>query len=144
MKPVVDETTTTLKGWEDFWTQGQTYAALAKKAQYRKEKFNPDLLYNISAMAIENLVVGFLALRGSMPENHALRDLVRALENNIDLHKELKQRILFMDRFQEICSLLHYGRKIPSWEDVAEFVDLVETLEMNLIQIEPKHLHKLA
>ncbi len=124
-----------ITGWENFWKMGLSYKSLSEKAQHRREKFTPDLLYNISAMAIENLVMGFLSYKGSLPENHALRDLVRGLEKEITLDKGLKMRILSMDRYQEICSMIMYNRRIPHWDDVGEFVLLSQDcLPLKLFQ----------
>lgn len=121
--------TTPPTGWEEYWTRGKDFKRLGERSEQRREKFNPDLCYNLCAMAIENLTMGFLAWRGSLPENHSLWELAGALEKEGVLSPELKRRLLAMGRFQEICSLALYQRQMPTWEDAGEFIALARKVD---------------
>lgn len=117
-----------LESWKNFWDQGEAYLRTAQRGSLRPEKFTPEILYNICGMAIEGFFMGYLAFRGNLPENHTLRDLLRAGEKLMDFPQSLKERIARMDRFQEICSLIDYKRQTPSPDDVPEFVLLASEI----------------
>ncbi len=124
-------------GWKDFWDKGVRYREITRRGRLKPQKFNPDALYNIGAMSLENLIMGFLAFRGRLPENHSLRDLVQGLETEVELPSQLKDRMLAMGRYQDICDLAAYRRTLPSWEDTEEFAKLAEEMEAFLGWREP-------
>ena len=111
---------------QEFWNYGHAYEKTAVGGIRRPEIFTPEILYNICGMALENFFMGWLADNGSLPENHTLRDLVRAAERHTTVPAELKQRLVRMDQFQDLCSLGIFTRKIPTSEDAAGFLKLVE------------------
>ncbi|MFP4390418.1 MAG: hypothetical protein ACLFPR_15935, partial [Desulfococcaceae bacterium] len=90
----------------------------------RPAVFTPEIVYNLVGMAIEKHVMGVMLHDKKMPDNHTLTDLVHALEELCDVDRDLYDRILNMDRFQEICSLAAYRREPPAPDDVPEFLDV--------------------
>jgi hypothetical protein len=72
--------------WRTFIDDGDRYLkAAAGGAARRPEVFTPEILYNLSAMAIEKHAMGYLMVHRRMPENHTLRDLMDAIRKLGDL-----------------------------------------------------------
>ncbi len=112
-----------IQDWEIFVANGNKYFETSKKmVGGTKRKFNPEIIYNIIAMSIENNLVGTLMRHGTMPESHVLGDMVDEISRLKDVG-ELGEKIKKMDAFQEICSIEHYNRKPVSFEDLEEMID---------------------
>lgn len=108
-----------------FIDEGAQYLKTAINAdQKRRRVFTPDILYNIIAMSIEKYIMGYLLYRKNLPDNHTLGDLVDALKRVDQVEKDLCDRIIRMDRFQEICCISAYHRETPEEEDIAEMLTL--------------------
>ncbi len=111
--------------WQTFIDEGHRfYMTAANGSAKRAEVFTPDILYNLISMAIEKFIMGFLLYHNRMPDNHTLEDLIVALQKVEDVGEDLYNRVLNMDRFQEICSVFTYQRKTPGSEDIAEMLDV--------------------
>lgn len=113
-----------LERWQDFWDHGLAYLATAERGRPLIHKFSPEILYNLCALAIEHFFMAFLMRQGRLAEHHTLRALARDAERLRPLPEDLKLRLLRMDRFQEICVLITYQRRVPAEEDVPEFLAL--------------------
>ena len=109
--------------WHKFQRDGEQFLQTAHAAFMKKSKgFSPEVIYNLTCMGIEKLIMAFLMQRGDLAENHTMADLLRALEKHLGIHHELKKKLHFLDSFQEICDLETYVVKKPSGQDVEEIV----------------------
>ena len=119
-----------IPGWETFLQEGEAFLKAAAGAHARgKEAFTPVILYNITAMAIEKLVMAALMQRGALPCNHTMADLVEALESMVPAEiAGLKEDLLALDRYQEICALDSFLIAPPGMADIPAMLGLAEEL----------------
>jgi hypothetical protein len=121
-----------IDNWRDYRTDGEKFLHTAIEAHKKKKKaFSTDTLYNITCMAIEKMVMAFLMKNGDLAENHTMADLLRALQLYLGDIPDLKEKLMFMDSFQEICSLENFTIHIPSEKDVIKMIAIgkdVQTL----------------
>lgn len=109
--------------WKDFLADGDRYLKTAANGfRNRPGVFTPEIVYNLVGMAIEKHIMGFLMHDDRLADNHTLTDLVHALEDLCEVDSDLYDRVIRMDRFQEICSMDAYRRQPPNVEDVPEFL----------------------
>jgi hypothetical protein len=108
--------------WEIFYAEGLRYREIAEKTAGNSVKFTPEILYNLSCIAIEKLFMGYFLKVKFMPYNHTLQDLVESMKELRPVPPELEECLMRMNSFQEICSIERYSRRIPSAGDVAEFI----------------------
>ena len=128
--------------WRNYLKDGEKYLQTALgAAKRRSEVFTPEILYNITGMAIEKLIMGFLMNRGDLAENHTMGDLLHALERHIDVPTNLTQDLLYIDSFQEICDLDTYNRRPPTPEEIKRILTIGQEIETfittNLQQCQP-------
>ncbi len=110
--------TMAITDWRQYLKEGEQYLQTALGAATRRpEVFTPEILYNLTGMAIEKLIMGFLMSRGDLAENHTMADLLRALGRHAEVPAELVQDLLYLDSFQEICDLATYRRRPPTPEE---------------------------
>jgi len=124
-----------IKGWEEFLTEGEQYLKTAKAAYTKQKKnFTPEILYNLIAMAIEKFVMAALMQQGTMPYNHTMADLVEAMENTFPGKIEkLRQGLLEMDKYQEICDLDGFKIAAPEMEKIPDMLGIADEL-YNLVR----------
>ena len=132
IKPVVPIT-----GWQDFLKEGDAYLKTAHGA-YANDRttvagvtiFTPEILYNIIAMAIEKLVMATLMKQGALPYNHTMFDLVEAIDEVFpqSLH-EIRQGLLDLDKYQEICDVDHYNIIPPDSQEIPAMLALATELQ---------------
>ncbi len=116
-----------IDNWRDYRRDGEQFLRTAQGAYNKKKKtFSTDTLYNLTCMAIEKLIMAFLMKNGDLAENHTMGDLLRALQLHLGAIPELADKLLYMNDFQEICSLEHFTIRIPSEEDVIRFLAIGE------------------
>ncbi|MDJ0621791.1 MAG: hypothetical protein QNJ17_02430 [Desulfocapsaceae bacterium] len=109
--------------WHIFQRDGEQFLKTAQSAFIKRSKgFSPEVIYNLTCMGIEKLIMAFLMQRGDLAENHTMVDLLRALERHLGINHELDERLRFLDSFQEICDLDTYVVKKPTGEDLREIV----------------------
>lgn len=117
------------KEWTRFTGEGAQFLKTAKNAVRKRRKvFTPDILYNLIAMSIEKYIMGYLFYRKNLPDNHTLGDLMDALRRVDEVEDELCDRIVRMDRFQEICCITTYSREMPQEKDIEEMLTLGERI----------------
>jgi hypothetical protein len=109
--------------WRQYIKEGGQYLHTAREAAGKRgEVFTPEILYNLTAMAIEKFIMGYLMSRGDLADNHTMRDLMEALERNAGPQPELGAKLRYLDAFQEICDLETYSRKPALPEDIPEIL----------------------
>lgn len=111
--------------WKQFLNDGSRYLKTATNGfRSRPAVFTPEIVYNLVGMAIEKHIMGFLLHDNRLPDNHTLTDLIHALEDLCNVETDLYDRVIRMDRFQEICSMDAYRREPPDAGDVPEFLEV--------------------
>lgn len=114
-----------IEDWRNYIKEGEQYLQTAlKAAEKRKEVFTPEILYNITAMAIEKFIMGYLMFHGDLAENHTMADLVYALERHAGSQPELKEKLLYLDSFQEICDMLAANYRSPKPEELPKVLTI--------------------
>lgn len=109
-----------LAGWHQYCEEGNQFLKTAEGGMARRRKvFTPEIVYNLAAMAIEKLIMGYLMYHGRLAENHTMRDLLRAVEEIDDGLSGLRKQLYFIDSFQDICALEVFSRRSPDWQDIA-------------------------
>lgn len=112
-----------LSGWQDFFREAEEYLATATKAaRKRPEVFTPEILYNLTAMAIEKYFMALLLSRRDLADNHTMADLVCSLARHVILPATLVQDLLFLDSFQEICDPGLARYRTPTIEDITKIL----------------------
>ncbi|MDH4317952.1 MAG: hypothetical protein OEV64_06145 [Desulfobulbaceae bacterium] len=118
-----------LEDWRTFIKEGEEYLATADSAfRKRSPAFTPEILYNISAMAIEKLLMGFLMFHNDLADNHTMADLISSVERHVSLKQGLKEDLLFIDSFQKICDPYHSTYKAPNREDIEKNISIAHCI----------------
>lgn len=116
-----------IDNWRDYRRDGEQFLHTAVAAHQKKKKgFSRDTLYNVTCMAIEKLIMAFLMKNGDLAENHTMADLLRALQLHLGELPDLTEKLLYLDSFQEICSLDNFILHIPCEQDVVKMLAIGE------------------
>jgi len=119
-----------LESWRSFAKDGDDYLKTAlRAATKRREVFTAEILYNLAAMAIEKHIMALLMFHGDLADNHTMRDLILSLERHLSLEPELRERLLFIDAFQEICDQESYRHTPPSEAELAVILGAAEEVQ---------------
>ncbi|MDR3630708.1 MAG: hypothetical protein P4L42_10260 [Desulfocapsaceae bacterium] len=107
-----------IENWQDYRRDGEQFLHTALMARKKgKTHFTPVILYNLTGMAIEKLIMAYLMKNGDLAENHTMGDLLDALERHTGRQPQLAAKLRYLDSFQEICALDSVTIKIPTQED---------------------------
>lgn len=120
-----------IRGWQKFLHEGEAFLKTATAAfDRKKEVFTPEILYNIVAMSIEKFIMAALMQRGALADNHTMRDLVSSMDQvypgGLD---EIRDDLISLDGFQEICDLDSYKRTPPAMEDIPAMLKVASRLK---------------
>lgn len=114
-----------LEDWRTFIKEGEEYLATADAAfRKRSPAFTPEILYNISAMAIEKLLMGFLMYHNDLADNHTMADLISSVERHVILKQGMKDDLLYIDSFQDICDPYNATYKTPQAQDIEKILSI--------------------
>lgn len=117
----------TLADWRNFLREGDQFLNTALRAvQKQRAAFTPEILYNLAAMAIEKHFMALLMFHGDMADNHTMADLISSVERHLVFDQGFKERLLFLDAFQDICDQDSYRHSPP---DPAEILAILATAE---------------
>lgn len=112
-----------ITGWRQYITEGEQYLRCAQNAaRKRAEVFTPVILYNLTTMAIEKLLMGFLMFHGALAENHTMVDIMNAVERITGPQPQLAEEFRYLDSFQEICDLDAYNRREPDLDEIPKIL----------------------
>ena len=100
--------------WRDHLEDGRQYLKTACNGRARPTVFTPELIYNLTAMAIEQLLVGLWQYHHQMPGDHTLEGLVDGLDSICPLEKELAEGVKALGRFDDMCPLVPVNRHLPT------------------------------
>ena len=119
--------------WLEHITAGRKYLQTARNGLARPSVFNNKLIYHLTAMAIEKMLVGVFQYHRQMPEDHTLDGLVDGLAHLCPLDKDLADGIKGIGRFDDMCPLVPVKQRTPDdmeikamlavGEQVAAFAD---------------------
>lgn len=120
-----------ISGWQDFLLDGEAFLKTASGAlEKARTVFTPEILYNIIAMAIEKLVMAALMKHGAMPYNHTIKDLVEAMDETFpDILNKMKNDLLRMDSYQEICDLDGFKITPPEMTEIPWMLELAKNFQ---------------
>jgi hypothetical protein len=100
--------------WQEHITAGQKYLKTAGNGLARPSVFNNELIYQLTAMAVEKLLVGVFQYHHKMPADHTLDGLVDELALFCPLDKGLAESIKDLGRYDDMCPLVPVNRSIPN------------------------------
>jgi hypothetical protein len=104
----------TALNWQEHITAGRKYLKTAINGLARPVVFNNELIYHLTAMAIEKLLVGVWHYHRKMPADHTLDGLVDELVKFCPMDKDLADGIKEAGRFDDMCPLVPVSRSIPN------------------------------
>ena len=114
-----------IEDWREYISDGGKFLHTAvNAARKRPEVFTPEILYNLTAMAIEKFCMGYLMYHGDLADNHTMADLAEAVERHAGPQPEFTKKLLFLDSFQEICDLSTYKRRPPNKEEITQILSI--------------------
>ena len=118
-----------ITNWQEYRRNGEQFLHTALMARKKnKTHFTPEILYNLTGMAIEKLIMAYLMKNGDLADNHTMGDLLAALERHAGRQPELAEKFHYLDSFQEICDLEAYSVKIPTQEDTDAILAIGEEI----------------
>lgn len=106
-------TSAAITDWQDHIDAGYKYLQTARNGLDRPSVFNNELIYHLTAMAIEKMLVGIYQYHRQMPADHTLGGLVDDLATICAMDKDLGERIKHLARFDDMCPLVPVNRSIP-------------------------------
>ncbi len=112
--------------WNEFYSEGILYMRTAEKSIRRAEIFTPVIIYNVTAIAIEKLLMGACLSGGHLPFCHTLSGMADYAKSIIGLDENLVNDMNIMDSMQMICLEESFSSKEPDLEDVPFFIDVMK------------------
>ena len=100
--------------WQEHISAGRKYLKTAGNGLARPSVFNNELIYQLTAMAVEKLLVGVFQYHRKMPADHTLDGLVDELALFCPLGEDLAESIKDLGRFDDMCPLVPVNRSIPN------------------------------
>lgn len=102
------------------------YLRTAKAGVARPEKFSPESVFQLVALAVEGFWLSWLESQGAAPPHHGFRHLVLAAEKLQPLPADLKREVLALDQYQKLCEWIPVEPRKAGSEDLPGLVDLAE------------------
>ena len=116
--------------WQSYWEQGRSFYNTARGGYRHPEKFNPDALFNLVAMAVEKMSMALLLRKSVMPEGHTFQDLAACLDEVVGLPDDLQARLTRLDDYQAVfCSLSPVFSEPIRREDVPSMLETCDRFE---------------
>lgn len=111
-----------ISSWHEHVLAGRKYLKAARKGRARPAVFNNELLFQMAAMAIENLMVGVCQYHQEMPGDHTLSGLLAALHPVCPMDRELADKIRAIESKEDMCALTAHHREPPNDADIKEIL----------------------
>ncbi len=116
-----------IENWQEYRRDGEQFLHTALMAKKKgKKHFTPEILYNLTGMAIEKFIMAYLMKNGDLADNHTMTDLLSALERHTGKQPRLAQKLHYLDSFQEICDPDLFTVNRPSDEDAQTILAIGE------------------
>ena len=100
--------------WQAHLSAGRRYLKTAINGQSRTTVFSNQLIYQLTAMAIEHLLVGVYQYYKKMPIDHTLDGLVDGLDAVCPLDPNLADSIKTIGRYDDMCPLVPPKQSVPN------------------------------
>lgn len=113
-----------ISGWQDHIVAGRQYLNAAGNGRRRPAVFNNELVFQMSAMAIEKLIAGLCQYHRRMPNDHTLTGLVAGLDTVCPMAPKLARRITLLEIRDDMCALSVSHRQPPSDTDIEEILSV--------------------
>ena len=117
-----------ISDWRIFLNNGRRYMATARNGLGRPDVFTNDIVLQLTAMAMESLLVSVWQYHGRMPFDHTLSGLVDGLADFFPLDMQLVEGIKQVEGFDDICALMPSLRRAPTNSDISQLLDNGERL----------------
>jgi hypothetical protein len=92
------------ESWRQFFQEGDSYLRVAQGGVRRPKIFTPEVVYNLAAMALEKHIMAVLIYNGTLADNHTFEDLVDSADRCSPLPPDVRERLLALQKHQQICS----------------------------------------
>ena len=92
------------RNWKQWLAEGHQYEQAGSKKVGKFSKLSPTVVYNLFSMSLESYCMAILDYHGTLADNHTFTDLMNGLERVTTVEPTLKQRILELEKCQQICS----------------------------------------
>lgn len=112
--------------WQSHIKSGCQYLKTARNGRARPAVFTPELIYQLTAMAVEQFLVGVWQFHNQMPVDHTLDGLVDGLAQICPLEKALAEGIKAMAQFDDMCPLVPVNRHTPTDTDIQNMLALAQ------------------
>lgn len=103
----------TVLDWQEHIDAGRKYLKTAGSGLARPSVFNNELIYQLTAMAVEKLLVGVFQYHHKLPADHTLDGLVDELALFCPLDRALADGIKALGRYDDMCPLIPVNRIVP-------------------------------
>jgi len=110
--------------WQSHIDAGQSYLKTAQSGLKRPSVFNNALIYQITTMAVEQLLIGVYQFHNQMPADHTLEGLVDDLTAICPIEKELADHIKAIGQFDDMCPLVPVNRRIPDDTEIQSILSV--------------------
>ena len=100
--------------WQEHLEAGRRYLRAAVNGQARKSVFNNTLTHQLTAMAMEHLLVGVYYYHQKMPEDHTLDGLVDGMLSFCSMSSVLAAEIKSVGRYEELCPMVPVNPWVPN------------------------------
>jgi hypothetical protein len=112
--------------WQWHIESGCKFLKTASNGRSRPAVFTPALIHMLTAMAVEQFLVGLWQFYHQMPEDHTLDGLVDGLIRFCPLEKRLAEGIKAMARFDDMCPLVPINQHIPTDGDIQTMLTVAQ------------------
>jgi hypothetical protein len=117
------ETSTSLD-WQAHMGAGHRYLKTATNGLRRKSVFNNELIYHLTAMAIEHLLAGVYQYYDQMAGDHTLDGLVDGLSSLCTMNPRLAESIKGIGRYDDMCPLVPVNKCVPNDVQIAAILSI--------------------
>jgi hypothetical protein len=125
--------------WQKHIKAGRQYLKTARNGTARPGVFTNELIYQLTAMAIEQLLVGLWQYHRQMPADHTLEGLVDGLASVCPLESPLADGIKDIGRFDDMCPLVPVKRNPLTDGEISLVLSVGErTAAFALAQVSPQ------
>ena len=100
--------------WQAHLEAGRRYLRTAINGRARKSVFSNKLTHQLTAMAMEHLLVGVYHYHHKMPEDHTLDGLVDGILSFCSMSPGLAEEIKSVGRYEDLCPMVPVNAWVPN------------------------------
>ena len=125
-----------LRGWKEQMLAGRQYLRTAERAVKRPAVFNNELIFQLAAMAMENIIAGMCQYYQRMPTDHTLTGLLSDLAQVCPVDDQLATDIGHIQAMENMCALTPARHEPPT----NGTIDKALTAAMELARLADRHV----